>query len=226
MIINLLNLFFPKVCLACDEHLGDNETYVCTTCRHEFPVTDFHTKPDNAVAKRLYGRVNFCNATSLLWFHKKGKVQHMIHNLKYKGYDEVGLFLGQWLGAELKNTNLYNDIDVVIPVPLHKSRLRKRGYNQVDKFGKEIAKALNTVYNDDVLIKTKATTTQVFKDRLKRLTTHNSDFSIVEKTSLKGKHILLVDDIITTGATLEACSNALLAIDDIKISIATMAITE
>ncbi len=226
MIINLLNLFFPKVCLACESHLSDNELYVCTFCRNELPVTNFHLDGDNAVAKRLYGRVNYVHATSLLWFNKKGIVQRLLHNLKYKGHEDVGTFLGKWLGEELSLTELYKDIDVVVPVPLHKTKLRKRGYNQVDKFGKEIAQALNIEYNADVLIKIKATSTQVFKDRLKRILTHESDFSISDVHTLKGKHILLVDDIITTGATLEACANELITIEGVTISVATMAIAE
>ena len=226
MMINLLNLFFPRVCMACDTHLNDNEKHICTFCRNELPVTNFHLDSQNAVAKRLYGRVNFQNATSLLWFNKKGLVQHLIHNLKYKGHEQVGIFLGKWLGEELSEIDAYINIDVVIPVPLHKSKLRKRGFNQVDKFGKEIAKALSVEYNDKVLIKTKATSTQVFKDRLRRILTHEADFSISEHDTLKGKHILLVDDIITTGATIEACVNQLLTIEGVTISVATMAIAE
>jgi ComF family protein len=226
MVINLLNLFFPKVCLACDAHLNDNEIHICTFCRNELPVTNFHTEKNNAVAKRLYGRVNFQLATSLLWFNKKGIVQHLLHNLKYKGHEEVGVFLGKWLGEELSQIDAYKTIEVVVPVPLHKSKLRKRGYNQVDKFGWEIAKALSIAYNSETLIKTKATTTQVFKDRLKRILTHDADFSLSETSSLKGKHILLVDDIITTGATIEACANQLLMIEGVTISVVTMAIAE
>ncbi len=219
-------MFFPKVCMACDSHLGDNEEYVCTFCRNELPLTNFHLEPNNAVAKRLYGRVNYQYATSLLWFNKKGIVQHLLHNLKYKGHEEVGVFLGKWLGEELTQIEGYKTIDVVVPVPLHKSKLRKRGYNQIDKFGQEIAEALSVEFNSKILIKTKATTTQVFKDRLKRILTHEADFSISEYDSLKGKHILLVDDIITTGATIEACANQLLTIEGVTISVATMAIAE
>lgn len=226
MIINLLNLFFPRVCLACEALLGDNERYACTYCRNELPVTDFHSESDNAVAKRLYGRVNYVNATSLFWFNKKGKVQHLLHNLKYKGHEDVGVFIGKWLGEELSQIESYKQIDVVVPVPLHKSKLRKRGYNQVDKFGAEIANALRVEFNTKVLVKTKATATQVFKDRLKRIVTHEADFSVTETHSLKGKHILLVDDIITTGATIEACAHQLLRIEGVTISIATMAIAE
>lgn len=224
--INLLNLFFPQVCLACDAHLGDNELYICTFCRNELPITDFHLEKDNAVAKRLYGRVDFIHTTSLLWFNKKGKVQHLLHNLKYKGHEDVGVFLGKWLGEELSRSEAYQNIDVVVPVPLHISKLRQRGYNQVDKFGREIAKALGVDYNSKTLVKTKATSTQVYKDRLKRLLTHEADFSIADNISLQGKHILLVDDIVTTGATIEACANQLLSIPGVSISVATMAITE
>ena len=136
------------------------------------------------------------------------------------------MFLGKWLGSELSQIEDYKTIDVVVPVPLHKSKLRKRGYNQVDKFGQEIAIALSVEFNSDILIKTKATATQVFKNRLKRILTHQEDFSIFDFSTLKGKHILLVDDIITTGATIEACANQLSSIEGVTISVATMAIAE
>lgn len=226
LMINLLNLLFPKICLACDSHLNDNEIHVCTYCRNELPVTNFHSDKNNAVASRLYGRVNFQHATSLLWFNKKGIVQHLLHNLKYKGHQDVGVFLGTWLGQELRHNESYKTIDVVVPVPLHKSKLRKRGYNQVDKFAREIAQALSVDCDTKTLTKVKATTTQVFKNRLKRILTHEADFSISDFNSLKGKHVLLVDDIITTGATIEACANQLLRIEGVQISVASMAIAE
>ena len=134
MFNNLINLFFPKVCLACTNALVDNEEYICTDCRHDLPVTNFHFDKSNEVEKVLYGRVKIENGTSLLRFQKKGIVQHLIHNLKYKGHQEVGEFLGAWLGEELKTIDAYKDIDVVIPVPLHKKKLRKRGFNQVALF--------------------------------------------------------------------------------------------
>jgi ComF family protein len=224
--INLLNLFFPKVCLACNTHLADNETYACTTCRHELPLTNYHLEYNDAIKKMLYGRVKLINATSLLHFSKKGIVQELLHNLKYRGHEDVGLFLGQWLGQELSQLEAYKTIDVVIAVPLHRSKLRSRGYNQVTKFGQEIAKALNVPYNESVLQKTTATKTQVFKNRLKRFIDAETLFSLSEHKSLKGQHILLVDDIITTGATIEACVNVLLKIDDITLSVATMAIAD
>lgn len=226
VIKNLLNLFFPKVCLSCNHYLDDNELYVCTSCRHNLPVTNFHFSEYNEVKKVMYGRVPLQQATALLWFRKKGTVQQLLHNLKYKGQEDVGVFLGKWLGEELSTIDAYKTIDVVVPVPLHASRLRKRGYNQVHKFGKEIANALKVEFNTTTLQKTKATKTQVFKDRLKRWTNDDAIFSIADYETLKGKHILLVDDIITTGATIETCANALLKIEGVTISLATMAIAE
>ncbi|MBR9845074.1 MAG: ComF family protein [Algicola sp.] len=226
MVKNLLNLFFPKVCLACQNYLTDNELHICTNCRHELPLTNFHFDKSNAVHKMMYGRVQLEEATALLHFSKKGIVQQLMHNLKYRNHEIIGQFLGEWLGEELKNSEAYKAIDIVVAVPLHKSRQRQRGYNQVDKFGRALAKSLDADYNGDTLIKTSATKTQVFKDRLKRSSNISSNFTISEGDLLKHKHVLLVDDIITTGATLEACANALFTIEGVKLSIATMAITD
>ena len=226
MLKNLLNLFFPKVCLACDSQLEENELHVCTFCRHELPLTNFESTINNDVTKRLYGRVQLEHASALFWFSKKGLVQHLIHNLKYKGHEDVGQFLGQWLGQELIKQEGFKTVDVVIPVPLHSKRLRQRGFNQVHKFGKELSDALGCDFNVKILQKTKSTKTQVFKDRIMRWVTDESLFIVTEHETLRGKHILLVDDIITTGATLETCANALLKIEGITISVATMAIAE
>ena len=223
---NLLNLFFPKVCVACNNVLSDNELVLCTSCRHHLPVTNFHFNDAEDVKKVLYGRVKLENASALFHFSKKGIVQQILHNLKYRGHEDIGAFFGEWFGAELATLETYKNIDVVVPVPLYKSKLRKRGYNQVTKFGRAIAHALNADYNDTVLIKTKSTKTQVFKGRLKRWNDDGALFDISENKSLAGKHILLVDDIITTGATVEACATVLLKIDNIKLSLATMAIAD
>ena len=226
MIKNLLNLFFPMVCLACDNQLEANELHICTFCRHELPLANFESTINNEVTKRLYGRVQLEHASALLWFSKKGLVQHLIHNLKYKGHEAVGEFLGKWLGEELTKQEGFKTVDVVIPVPLHSKRLRQRGFNQVHKFGKELANALGCGFNTQILQKTKATKTQVFKDRIKRWVNDDTLFVVTEYESLKGKHILLVDDIITTGATIETCVAALSKIEGVTISVATMAIAE
>ncbi|MBT8260204.1 MAG: ComF family protein [Bacteroidia bacterium] len=227
MFKSLINLFYPKICYACNNVLTDNENGICTVCRHELPVTNYHLEDNNQVEKVFFGRVKIIHATSLFWFQKKGMVQQLLHNLKYRGHEEIGKILGQWLGYELKNSSKFKDIDLVIPVPLHKSRQRKRGYNQVAKFAQEIANQLDALYVDYILVKTIPTKTQVFKTRFSRWDDSKAMFNLKHSEELKGKHILLVDDIITTGATIESCANVLLNHKfnkDIKISVATMAI--
>jgi ComF family protein len=222
----LLNLFFPSVCEACNNHLVDGESVLCLSCRHDLPVTNIHFEDSETVKKVVYGRMQLENATALLHFSKKGIVQQILHNLKYRGHQQISGFFGKWLGNELAEIPAYKTIDVVVPVPLFKTRLRQRGYNQVERFGQEIAKALDAEYCDTILVKTKSTKTQVFKERLTRWNDEDSVFNITDNHSLKGKHILLVDDIITTGATVEACASVLLKIDNIKLSLATMAIAD
>ena len=151
-------------------------------------------------------------------------MQQLIHGLKYKGQEAIGVFLGKWLGGELKTLKAYNDIDVVIPVPLHKKKLKKRGYNQVAKFAQHIAETLNANYMDDVLLKVTNTQSQVLKKRLARWNDNDALFMLENTHAIANKHILLVDDLITTGATIEACVTALNHAENIKISVASMAI--
>lgn len=226
MFKNLFNLFFPKVCLACSNFLSDNEEYVCTACRHDLPVTNYHFNDSEQVKKVFYGRVKLENAAALLRFQKKGIVQQLMHNLKYKGHEEIGIFLGDWLGDELKRSELFKNIDVVIPVPLHKRKYRKRGYNQVSNFARQLADSLDAIYLEDVLVKVTNTSSQVQKSRLARWDSNQEIFSVKNQNKIQGRHILLVDDIITTGATIEACSNLLLKSNNVKISVASMAIVE
>ena len=224
MLKPIINLFFPKVCYACLYLLHDNEETICTNCRHDLPVTNFHFNNDDTVAKVFYGRAKIENGTALFRFEKKGIVQQLIHGLKYKGYENIGFFLGNWLGGELKNIKPYKSIDLVIPVPIHKNKLKKRGFNQVAKFGEQIAEALKADYKEDVLLKVTNTKSQVNKKRLARWNNSDELFTLAHSESIKNKHVLLVDDIITTGATLEACIAVLNQAKNIKISIATMAI--
>ncbi len=224
MLKSLTNLFFPKVCYACLNLLQDNEATICVDCRHDLPITNFHFNNDESVKKVLYGRVNIENGTSLLRFEKKSNVQRLIHGLKYRGYEDIGFSLGNWLGNELKTIEAYKNIDIVIPVPLHKKKLHERGYNQVTKFGQQIALALNANYFEDVLTKITNTKSQTKKSRFSRWKHSDELFSLNNTNIIENKHILLVDDIITTGATLEACASVLQQAKNIKISVATIAI--
>ena len=216
MLEHIVNLFFPKVCYACYNALGDNEDTICVTCRNDLPVTNFHFNDDDSVIKVLYGGAKIEHGTALFRFEKKGLVQQLIHGLKYKGYENIGFVLGNWLGGELNEVDAYRTIDVVIPVPLHNKKLKTRGYNQVEKFGQQIAKALDVEYKDDVLVKITNTKSQTTKGRLTRWTNSDELFALKNMETIDNKHILLVDDIITTGATLEACVNVLSQVKNIK----------
>lgn len=225
MFHDLLDILFPRLCNFCETSLLAGENVLCTRCLHDLPVTPDHLETNNEIEKIFYGRIPVENATSLLVFEKKGMVQKLIHNLKYKGHQEIGTYLGSWLGSELKEEKRYREITAVIPVPLHKIKLKKRGFNQVEKFGKEIAAALQVPYIDHILLKRSSSSTQTLKKRFARWGSIGETFVLENPGILENAHVLLVDDLVTTGATLEACAEKLLKIPGIKISIATMAAT-
>jgi ComF family protein len=225
MFHDFADLLFPRLCQACEATLTRNEKVLCTRCLHALPVTNYHLESGNAVEAIFYGRIPVENATSLLLFEKKEMVQKLIHNLKYRGHEEIGAYLGAWLGNELRQTENYREVSVVIPVPLHKIKLKKRGFNQVEAFGKEIAKALDAPYKDQILLKVSSSQTQTVKKRFARWGSIGETFILQNPEELENEHVLLVDDLVTTGATLEACAEKLLQVKGVKISIATMAVT-
>ncbi len=175
--------------------------------------------------QKFYGKIPLEFAASLLYFHKKGIVQEMIHKLKYKGHEEIGETLGNWYAEELKNIAQIKSVDMIISVPLHPKKLRERGYNQVTKFGESLSNELSIPFNDKVLIRTVYSKTQTRKNLLGRTDVIENIFDVTFSEAHHNKHFLLIDDVITTGSTLEACSRALLKIPGAKISIVSMAMT-
>lgn len=225
MFKQLIGLFFPKVCFGCESVLVHQENILCTSCLHDLPLTNLHENDSNLIKNVFYGSVVLRHATALFYYPKKGVVRKLIHYLKYKNHPEISDYLGKWLGSELQEATSFTGIDVVIPVPLHKKRLQQRGYNQVEGFGKELAISLNARYNDTVLLRNKNTSTQTVKDRLTRWKNVRTIFEVNDINTLSGKHILLVDDVITTGATIKACAKELHKIPNVKLSLAVMAYT-
>ncbi|QAA82153.1 ComF family protein [Aequorivita sp. H23M31] len=218
----MLNVLFPKVCEGCGEMLSSTENLLCLLCRHQIPLTNFHKLDDTSLKNKFYGRFPLINATALFHFQKRGLTQELLHNLKYRGRKELSFLFGAWLGAELAENQKFNKVTMVIPVPLHKQKLKKRGYNQVEGFGIELAKALQVPYRDDILVKVSKTGSQVFKTRILRFEMEEM-FLNQKIEEVTDQHILLVDDIVTTGATLEKCALQLLKGEGVKISIATIA---
>ena len=225
MLHHIVNLFFPKSCVGCHSLLLSDEIVICTLCRHEIPLTNHHKMEHNEVVQKFYGRIPLEFGSALFYFHKKGIVQEMMHHLKYKGHQEISAMIGHWYAHDLKDLTLLNDIDYIIPVPLHKKRLRERGYNQVEGFGKALAENLNIPYNDRLLQRKIYTKTQTKKNLLGRTEVVDSVFDVSFSEAYHGKHFLLIDDVITTGSTLEACSRAILKIPEAIISIVCMAMS-
>jgi ComF family protein len=188
------------------------------------PLTQYHLDSKNEAVKKFYGKIAIEHASALLYFNKKGIVQELIHNLKYKGHTEIGTVLGNWYVEDLKELILNVPFDVVIPVPLHPKKFKERGYNQVTTFGEALAKGLNIKYDATILYRTKYSKTQSKKNLSGRSENIENIFDAFVTTENENKHFLIVDDVLTTGATLEACSRALLKNPGAKISIACMAI--
>jgi len=223
---DVFRIFYPKLCANCENLLSKNEKIICTFCRHDIPLFHHTNFSKNKITKIFYGRIIVEKATSLLVFRKEGITKKLIHALKYKGNQEIGVFLGNWFGEILKINNAFDDIDCIIPVALHPKKQKQRGYNQVTKFGKTLGSHLNKPFLEDLLLRTTKSKTQTFKTRFDRFDTINTLFHVKNKAILKNKHILLIDDVITTGATIEACAKELQKIKNVKISILTMAYTE
>ena len=220
---HLINLFYPRVCAACGEMLLKDEETVCLKCRYTLPFTGYENHADNPLAQTFYGRVRFHAVTACFFFAKSGKVQHIIHELKYKGNSDAGVFLGQQMGETLKNAPLFQGIDYLIPVPLHPRREKQRGYNQSLMIAQGIHEVTGIPIGDKYLIRAIYTSTQTKKSAEERHKNVKDIFEVRFAEELEGKHILLIDDVLTTGATLESCAHQLENIPGITISAATAA---
>ena len=220
---DFVNLFYPVVCASCGEKLIYQENIICTRCLADIPRTNYHNQKDNPVSQLFWGRVKIENATALFRFHKGSRFQDLLHLLKYKGRKDVGIELGRQLGFELKKSELYKDINIVIPVPLHPKREKERGYNQAECIASGISESMDIRMETGNLVRNIATETQTKKSRIDRWQNVDSIFKVKNQDSLQKSYILLVDDVVTTGATLEACAQAILRTDGIKVSIAALA---
>ena len=217
-------MFFPQLCSGCNKNLFKNEASICTDCLYHLPYTNFHLDVENAVARQLWGRIPFNAAYSFVHFHKGSRVQNLMHQLKYNNKPEVAFKLGEVYGLKLLNSESVKTLNAIIPVPLHPAKKKRRGYNQSELFAMGLAQSLNLPV-DLNLSRRVHTDTQTKKSRFVRYENMKEVFTVSNSASLEHKHVLLVDDVITTGATLEACALALLKIEGLSLSIATIAFT-
>lgn len=226
MFEDLLSLLFPESCYACSGAMARGEKYICTKCNVALPYTDYHLHGNselNPLQRRFWGKVQIQYAFTYLLFTPKGRVQHMLHKLKYKGAKDLGEHLGYRYGALLTDHQYNEQFDLIVPVPLHKYKLRRRGYNQSECFAQGLSSSMLLPLNTNALIRILDTATQTKKNRLDRWQNVEQVFTVKNQVGIKGKRVLLVDDVMTTGATLEACALSLLAAGASQVSVVTIA---
>ncbi len=221
-----MSLLYPEFCAACEAPLYNQEKAICTKCEYEMPRTHFHKVPGNPLEEVFWGRVKIENATALFYYMKESKYQGVIHKLKYHSRKDIGIEMGRKLGIQLKETESFSSVNYIIPVPLHPKKQNKRGYNQSEQIAIGIAEYISAKLEVKTLYRNKHTETQTKKGRYERWENTETVFDIKPTEKLKNSHVLLVDDIITTGATTEACINAteacinaLQKIEGIRISV-------
>ncbi len=219
-------LFFPELCAACGKNLFKHEDTICTNCIYHFPYTNHQNDPDNRVARQLWGRFAFVQAGAFVYFQRAGKVQRLMHQLKYNNRPEAGLRMGKLYGSELMRADRFVLPDAIIPVPLHPQKKKKRNYNQSECIARGMALAMNLPVITDNLYRSHQTETQTKKARFARYENLREAFLVRNEAGLANLHLLLVDDVITTGATLEACCNSLLQVPGVRVSIAALAFAE
>lgn len=220
---DFISLLFPRLCYGCGNHLLRNEDLICTECYILIPRTNYHLKSDNPVAQLFWGRCLIEKAAAFSFYTRDSRIRKLIHQLKYKGIREIGIELGRIYALSLKSSGFLDGIDIIIPVPLHPSKKRKRGFNQSDMICNGISDVTGLKTDTGLLIRRSMTKTQTKKSRYDRWTNVEGIFQVTDPVALRGKHILIVDDVITTGSTIEACVNELLNVENTKVSVAALA---
>ncbi len=221
----LLHLIYPRTCVACGNVLLNNEKVLCLSCYVELPRTKFHNNTENEVARIFWGRVLLRNATSFIFFNKDSNYRKILHELKYKDQRQVGLEMGRLFGLELRDTP-FSYADMIIPVPLHPAKQRKRGYNQSELIAEGVSQVLHIPVRNNLITRKMKTATQTRKNRFDRWLNVKDTFQVQDIAALNNRHILLVDDVITTGATIEACANSIMATCQVSLSVISLAYTK
>jgi ComF family protein len=221
---DLLSLLFPRLCYACGNQLLRNEMLICTECHVLIPRTNYHLEEDNPVARLFWGRCKIEKAAAFSFYNRDSRIRHLIHNLKYKGIETIGFELGKIYGESLSKSDFLSGIDIIIPVPLHPAKKRIRGFNQSEIISDGISSATGIPVDRVSLSRITVTGTQTRRSRFERWVNVEGIFSVKNPTLLEGKHILLIDDVITTGSTLESCANELLKAEGVRVSVAALAV--
>jgi ComF family protein len=220
---DFISLLFPRLCYACGDHLLRNESLICTGCYVSIPRTNYHLQNENPVAQLFWGRCMVEKAAAFSLYTRGSRIRNLIHKLKYSGIKEIGYELGRIYAVQLKASGFTADIDMIIPVPLHPSKKRIRGFNQSEYISAGVSAVTELPVDTDSLIRILQSATQTNRTRYERWTNVEGIFRVSDAGAIRGKHILLVDDVITTGSTIESCVNELLKIEDVKVSVIAIA---
>jgi ComF family protein len=223
VIDDFISLLFPRVCYGCGDQLMRNENLICTGCYLNIPRTDFHNEKSNPLAQLFWGRCMVNKAAAFSYFNRGNIMRNLIHNLKYKGIREIGYELGSIYGRSLKRSGFTDDIDIIIPVPLHPSRQRVRGFNQSEIISQGIASATGIDVDTLSLVRKERSSSQTRRSRYERWENVRDIFTVTRTDMIKGRHLLLVDDVVTTGSTIESCVMELTAVEGVGISVAALA---
>ena len=218
-----LHLFYPHVCTGCGSDLVEENNLLCLHCINDLPHTDFAKFSNNPIEKIFWGRIPVAAAHSEFYFAKESLIQHLIHQLKYKNNTAIGEYLGEQMGNTLLQSDRFNTIDYIIPLPLFADKERKRGYNQAKVIGDGLSAIMNVPVLTNNVVRRRFTETQTRKHRIERWENVADSFIINDPSALQGKSVLLIDDVITTGATLEACGSIITQVEGVKLYIATLA---
>ena len=218
----LLHLLFPQVCAACGSDALPRAQLLCLPCLEALPQTHFHLHHHNPIKKIFTGRLPLQHATAQYYFTKESGLQHLLHQMKYKGAKELCVYMGRLMGQQLVESSWIESIDALVPLPLFAKRQRQRGYNQASLLCDGMAEVLQKPVLNEVVIRRTATESQTRKNRVERWQNMEGRFSLADADKLKGKHLLLIDDVVTTGATLESCGRTLLKAESTQLSIATL----
>lgn len=222
-IFDIISFFFPVYCPVCKMPMHIPGQVICLKCEQGLPATGYAEDPENPVAEIFWGRVQLEGATSLFRFEKGSKYQVLLHLLKYKGSKKIGLFLGKLLGADILHTP-FCEAGYIVPVPLHKKKEKQRGYNQSEVIASGISAITGIPVNTTILFRKEYTESQTRKNRFERWENMENVFSLTESNKLpENSTLLLVDDVVTTGSTLEACAEVLLKIPGVRLYVATVA---
>lgn len=222
---SILHLAFPHICEGCSTDIVDANHYLCLQCRDQLPETHFQSHADNPVEKIFWGRLPLTAATASYYFTKGATLQHLLHQFKYKGQQRLGFYLGQLMGSQLINNPRFQEVTALVPLPLFPKKERQRGYNQAMVLCEGISDVWQRPIIKNAVIRASATESQTRKNRMERWQNMENRFELNDKAALAHQHILLVDDVVTTGATLESCGRAILEAANARLSIATLCIS-